>query len=391
VSACESVSVGKVKHPLTCWQFAEKDIQLVVSTIVTNLAPADMVRELPGLPAHILFMCVLYADYSQNASMLQALLVKTMSAIKEAVVRHATDLNTLGFWLCNTFRLLNNMKQFSSDTQFHCRDDTLSRRLENFDLQEYRMVLSDVLVNIYHTVVKHIEHIITPLIVPAVLEFESIQGIFASTPMRSRSRAHPPQHPSINIGTLSHELMAIREVLLRLCIEPKVLRQLFVQVFYLINAQCVNTIVLRKDLCHWSKGMQIRCNLTSLEEWAHKNGLDDAKDQLIEAVQLTQLLQANKTRVEDAETIRTNCDRLNTTQIKKVLAMYTPGDGEERIPAALIRAVVDRRESEDESAAVLMRDVSHVLPVTFPFSPSDPKFPTIKLPAAFVNAFMEKI
>ncbi len=362
-----------------------------------------MHNQLPGLPAHVLFMCVLYADHVQNAAMLQGLLVKTMGAIKETVLRHATDLSVLGFWLTNTFRLLNNMKQFSNDPQFHSRDDTISRRLENFDLQEYRMVISDILVNIYHTVVKHIEHTVMPLIVPAVLEFESIQGMFASTPMRSRSR---PTQPDTTMTTLIHVLNDVREALQRLYVEPKLLRQVFVQIFYLINANCVNQVLLRKDLCHWSKGMQIRCNLTTLEEWAHKSGLDDAKEQLVEAIQLTQLLQVNKTRIEDVEKILSTCDRLNAMQIQKVLTMYTPGDGEERVPAVVIRAVIERANRNNDGngnssgtgvgpvspgSSPLVRDAGYVLPVVFPFSPSDPKFPTMKLPPAFINAFMEKV
>ena len=33
---------------------------------------------------------------------------------------------------------------------------------------------------------------------------------------------------------------------------------LSVQVFYMINAHLMNNLLLRKDLCHWSHGLQIR-------------------------------------------------------------------------------------------------------------------------------------
>ena len=365
---------------------------MIVDALVLSVSPKDMVNELPGLPAHVLFMCALYADHMQNAAMLQSLLMKSMAAIKEVVMRNIVELDVLGFWLTNTFRLLNDMKQFSTDTQFHSREDTVSRRLENFDLSEYRMVLSDLLVNIYHTVVKHIEHQLTPLIIPAVLEYESIQGMFASTPMRHRSRNHPPSSPDTTIKTLLNELTNINESLQRACVEPKLLRQIYAQVFYLINATIVNTLLLRKDLCHWSKGMQIRCNLTALEEWAHKFGLDDSRDQLGEAVQITQLLQVNKSRMEDVDAIRQGCDRLNALQIQKILTMYSPGDGEERVPASVIRAVTERSNDKGgEGSDRLMLDASQILPVVFPFSPSDPKFPSLKIPKAFCLPFLEKI
>ena len=70
--------------------------------------------------------------------------------------------------------------------------------------------------------------------------------------------------------------------------------------------------------------------------------------------------------------------------------MYTPGEGEDRVPAAVIRAVVERA-SDKVDASKLMLDAALVLPVTFPFSASDPKFPTLKLPKLFHLPFMEKI
>ena len=34
--------------------------------------------------------------------------------------------------------------------------------------------------------------------------------------------------------------------------------QLFKQIFYFIIATATNNLLLRKDMCNWSKGMQIR-------------------------------------------------------------------------------------------------------------------------------------
>lgn len=49
--------------------------------------------------------------------------------------------------------------------------------------------------------------------------------------------------------------------------------QVFAQVFTYINAVMVNNIMLRKDLCHWTTGIQIRRNLATVEEWSQKRGL----------------------------------------------------------------------------------------------------------------------
>lgn len=39
------------------------------------------------------------------------------------------------------------------------------------------------------------------------------------------------------------------------------------QLFYFICATIMNNMLLRKELCHWTKGMQIRYNLSHLEQW----------------------------------------------------------------------------------------------------------------------------
>jgi hypothetical protein len=49
--------------------------------------------------------------------------------------------------------------------------------------------------------------------------------------------------------------------------------QVFAQVFTYINAVMVNNIMLRKDLCHWTTGIQIRRNLATVEEWSQKRQL----------------------------------------------------------------------------------------------------------------------
>lgn len=35
----------------------------------------------------------------------------------------------------------------------------------------------------------------------------------------------------------------------------------------------MNTLLLRKDLCNWAKGMQIRFNISHLEQWCRDQKL----------------------------------------------------------------------------------------------------------------------
>lgn len=40
--------------------------------------------------------------------------------------------------------------------------------------------------------------------------------------------------------------------------DPELVKQIFRQLFYFVCANALNNLLLRKDMCHWTKGMQIR-------------------------------------------------------------------------------------------------------------------------------------
>eukprot|EP00045_Choanoeca_perplexa_P015974 m.208979 g.208979 ORF g.208979 m.208979 type:complete len:1069 (+) comp17133_c0_seq35:5953-9159(+) len=316
-------------------KFQEKDIQRLVGALVVKIKPEHVNQQQPHLPAHLLFMCVLYADAQANGAMLQGL-------------------ERLAFWLANGFRLLTNMKQFSGDPQFSTRDDPSSRSLQTFDLMEYRRVLSDLLVQIYHTVVKHVEVKLTPMIVPGLLEYESLPGGAGGNSGKSRGGQAPA-----TIMDIFALLTDVHACLVAQNVEPRVVQSVFRQVY-------------------------------KLEEWARTNKLEPVCGVLSEAVQLTQLLQCPKSSADHAETIFETCTDLNPLQIQKMLQMYSPEEYEDRVPASLLRAVSDKQNQTSVEMKLLL-DTKHIFPVTFPFSPSAPRFPSVEIPSSLGLDFVEKI
>ncbi|CAG9820463.1 unnamed protein product, partial [Phaedon cochleariae] len=143
---------------------------------------------------------------------------------------------------------------------------------------------------------------------------------------------------------------------------------------YFICASSLNNLLLRKELCHWSKGCQIRHNLSHFEMWTRENNLDEEsiRSTLRPIVQAAHLLQARKTD-EDVESVCEMCDALTPLQICKVLNLYTPVDEfEQRVPASFIRAVQERLKGRPDAQAqqALLMDVKYKFPVRFPFNPS---------------------
>lgn len=82
------------------------------------------------------------------------------------------------------------MKQYSGDKTFQQKNTTKQNEqcLRNFDLSEYRQVISDIAVWIYQGLIKNFEEKIQPLIVPAILEHEEIPGISGNKPSGFRGR-----------------------------------------------------------------------------------------------------------------------------------------------------------------------------------------------------------
>lgn len=102
------------------------------------------------------------------------------------------------------------MKQYSGDKAFQKKNTPKQNEqcLRNFDLSEYRQVLSDIAVWIYqgkernfkkllHSktsiwkslgLIKNFEEKVQPLIVPAILEHEEIPGISGNKPSGFRGR-----------------------------------------------------------------------------------------------------------------------------------------------------------------------------------------------------------
>ena len=76
------------------------------------------------------------------------------------------DVETISLWLANTCRLLHNLKQYSGEKAFQAENTPKQNEhcLRNFDLSEYRQILSDLAVWIYQGLIKLMESQIHPMI-----------------------------------------------------------------------------------------------------------------------------------------------------------------------------------------------------------------------------------
>ncbi|XP_007422237.1 unconventional myosin-Vc isoform X2 [Python bivittatus] len=378
-------------------QYRKEDEAKIVQNLILDLKPRGVVvNMIPGLPAHILFMCIRYADYLNDDSMLKSFMNMAINGIKQVIKEHAEDFEMLSFWLSNTCHFLNCLKQYSGEEEFmkHNTPQQNKNNLIHFDLSEYRQVLSDLAIRIYHQFIIVMENNIQPMIVPGMLEYESLQGISGLKPTGFRKRSSSiDDTDAYTMTSILQQLSYFYTTMCQNGLDPELLKQTVRQLFFLIGAVTLNSLFLRKDMCSCRKGMQIRCNISYLEEWLKEKNLQSssAKETLEPLSQAAWLLQVKKITEEDAKEISECCTTLSAVQIVKILNSYTPiDDFEKRIAPSFVRKVQAMLNNRQNSTQ-LMLDTKHLFQVTFPFTPSPHPLEMIEIPSSFKLGFLTRI
>ncbi|XP_030324179.1 unconventional myosin-Vb [Calypte anna] len=378
-------------------EYHKEDEPLLIRNLITDLKPQTVSATVPCLPAYILYMCIRHADYINDDQKVHSLLTSTINGVKKVLKKHSEDFEMTSFWLANTCRLLHCLKQYSGDVGFMTRNTAKQNEhcLKNFDLTEYRQVLSHLSIQIYQQLIKIAEAILQPMIVSAVLENESIQGLSGVKPMgyRNRSSSMANGDSSYTLDSIIRQLNTFHSIMSDHGLDPEIVQQVFKQLFYMINAVALNNLLLRKDVCSWSTGMQMRFNISQLEEWLRGKNLQQsgAAQTLEPLIQAAQLLQLKKKTSEDAEAICSLCTSLTTQQIVKILNLYTPvNEFEERVTVAFIRDIQIHLQERNDPPQLLL-DFKHMFPVMFPFNPSSITMDLIHLPASLNLEFLNRV
>ncbi|NXY47309.1 MYO5C protein, partial [Ceuthmochares aereus] len=388
---------ASTKEYIGMMEYKKEDEERIIQNLILDLKPRGVVvNMIPGLPAHILFMCVRYADYLNDADMLKSFMNVTIDGIKQVVKEHSEDFEMLSFWLSNTYYFLNCLKQYSGEEEFmKCNTPRQNKNcLKHFDLSEYRQILSDLAIRIYHQFVVVMEKNIQPMIVPGMLEYESLQGISGLKPTGFRKRSSSiDDTDTYTMTSILQQLSYFYSTMCQNGLDSELLKQAVKQLFFLIGAIALNSLFLRKDMCSCRKGMQIRCNISYLEEWLKDKNLQssNAKETLEPLSQAAWLLQVKKITDDDAKEICEHCTSLSTVQIIKILNSYTPiDDFEKRVTPSFVRkvqAMLNNREDVPQ----LMLDTNYLFQVTFPFIPSPHALEMIQVPSSFKLGFLTRV
>lgn len=213
------------------------------------------------------------------------------------------------------------------------------------------------------------------------------------TGFRKRSNSIYEDSETYTISYILQQLTVFHSTMSHHGMDQGLLKQAFKQLFYLVGATALNNIMLRKDMCSCRKGMQIRCNISYLEEWLKEKELQssNAIDTLKPLSQAAWLLQVNKSTDDDAKEIAEKCTELIPVQIIKILNSYTPiDDFEKRVTSSFVRKVQSLLQ-DHEGTVQLMLDTDYRFQVTFPFCPSSQALELLQVPNSLHLDFLTRI
>ncbi|XP_038854485.1 unconventional myosin-Vc-like [Salvelinus namaycush] len=379
-------------------EYKREDEAKLIQYVILDLKPRGvMVNMIPGMAAQLLFMCVRHADYLNDGAKLKSLMNAIISGVKKVITDHQEDFELLSFWLSNTYHMLSCLKQYSGEEEFMKQNTPRQNKncLQNFDLSEHRQIFSDLAIRIYHQFISVMENNLIPMIVPGMLEHDSLQDTSSMTPTGSRKRSSSiyEDQEVCTIYSLLQQLSLYHSTMSQHGMEEGLVRQAVKQTFFLVGADTLNNILLRKDMCSCRKGMQIRSNISYLEAWLKEKELVQGTMATLKPLsQAAWLLQVNKTTDDDIKDITEHCSELSPVQIVKILNSYTPTDDfEKRVAPSFIRKVQGLLQDREGGSSQLMLDTQYRFQVTFPFTPSSQALELLQIPSSLKLGFLTRI
>lgn len=253
--------------------FQESDLNRILDIVITNMQPQRSPTQKP-VPANMIFLSARYAHYHASHDLLDKLLVTAHDKINDAVERHQWDMTILAFWMSNATLLLHYLK----------KDVGLVEATTEFQAQ-----LSELINEIFILIVRDAERRLDKVLDSAVLDHETIPGLEDVTfqhewklfkrkkgvkeepPERRFRPPSPKQRAKPAPRNITSLLSSTLFVLDLYDIHSVITSQIISQLLYWLGAELFNRIMNTRKYLARTKAMQIRMNVSVLEEWARTN------------------------------------------------------------------------------------------------------------------------
>lgn len=344
--------------------FQESELDRILDIVITNMTPQRSPSQKP-VPANMIFLSARYAHYHSSPDLLAKLLIAAMDKINDVVERYQWDMTILAFWMSNATLLLHYLK----------KDAGLVEATTEFQLQ-----LVELINEIFILIVRDAERRMDKVLDAAMLDHEIIPGFEDITfqnewkifkrkpqvkeePMEKRFRPPSPKQRAKpaprNVTSLLSSTLFVLDLY---DIHSFITAQIISQLLYWIGAELFNRIMSNRRYLARTKAMQIRMNISILEDWARSNNrqpehfergemrssgettVDAARRHLAPVIQLLQWLQCfSSLGADDLEALVGTLQQLKALSPQQLIhaaTHYRPEVGEKGLPKSAMKYLV---------------------------------------------------
>ncbi|KLO11995.1 myosin 5 [Schizopora paradoxa] len=266
------------------------------------------------------------------------------------------------FWLSNVHEMLSFICVAESDMLQGIGPGGEPAGRE-FDWSDYeRLVtmvkhdLDSLEYNIYHTWMLETKTRLSKMVIPALIESQSLPGFTTSEGSgRLFNRLlNTNSTPAYSMDDVLNLLNKVWKSLKSYFMEDSVVQQVITELLKLIGVTSFNDLLMRRNFCSWKRAMQIQYNITRIEEWCKSHNMPEGTLQLEHLMQATKLLQLKKATADDIEIIYDVCWMLSPSQIQRMCTNYFVADYENPISPEILRIVASRVVPNDRNDHLLL-------------------------------------
>ncbi|KAI5481722.1 class V myosin [Pseudohyphozyma bogoriensis] len=342
----------------------------VLSGIIRHLKIPSPNLQNPPSPKEVLFpahLISLVTNEMWKYGMMresERFLANVMQTIQQHVMAfQAEEVIVPGiFWLSNVHEILSFVCIAESDILqgIGPGGDGIGREYDWDDYERLVTIvkhdLDSLEYNIYHTWMQETKKRLHKMVIPALIESQSLPGFVTSdSGGRLFNRlVGGNTAPAFSMDDILNLLNKVWKSLKSYYVEHSVVQQAVTELLKLIGVSSFNDLLMRRNFSSWKRAMQIQYNITRLEEWCKSHDMPEGTLQLEHLMQATKLLQLKKASLADIEIIYDVCWMLTPTQIQKLIANYYVADYENPISPEILRAVNSRVVAGDKNDHLLL-------------------------------------
>ncbi|KAJ6496503.1 myosin 5 [Mycena vitilis] len=266
------------------------------------------------------------------------------------------------FWLSNVHEMLSFICVAESD-MLQGIGPGEENAVRSFDWNDYERLVSVVKhdldsleYNIYHTWMLETKKKLSKMVIPALIESQSLPGFTTSDGGgRLFNRLlNANSAPAYSMDDILNMLNKVWKSLKSYYMEESVVQQVVTELLKLIGVTSFNDLLMRRNFSSWKRAMQIQYNITRIEEWCKSHDMPEGTLQLEHLMQATKLLQLKKATAADIEIIYDVCWMLSPMQIQRMCTNYYVADYENPISPEILKVVASRVQANDRNDHLLL-------------------------------------